>query len=326
MKTVLLVVVLAVAISSSVAIRPGGKVEFDRIRFDAFREKFGKTYATADELETRFNIFLENLIVIQKLNAKNDGATYGITQFADLTKEEFTNQYLMKTPPPLNSGPVSKFNVSVDVPATFNWVGHNPPVVTPVYNQGQCGSCWAFSATENIESRWALAGHPLVSLAMQQIVDCDTSDYGCSGGWPYNAYKYVISAGGMDPLADYPYVAVNEACRFQPSEVVAKISSWEYVTTNQNEEQMRSYLVAKGPLSVCVDASNWSFYTGGIFPASSCSTSIDHCVQATGFDVTNGYWIIRNSWGTSWGLQGFMQLQYGQNACAVAQVVTSSIA
>jgi len=321
---VLLLVLVVVAIASSLAIRPGS-FQIERVRFDAFKETFGKIYATAEESERRYAIFVENLAVIEALNAKKDGATYGVTQFADLTKEEFTNQYLMKTIPLASSGTVAKVNVSANIPTAFNWVGHNPAVVTPVYNQGQCGSCWAFSATENMESRWALAGHPLVSLAMQQVVDCDTADYGCSGGWPYNAYKYVISAGGMDPLADYPYIAENEACRFNPSQVVAKFSSWEYVTTSQNEDQMRSYLVAKGPLSVCVDASNWSFYTGGIFPASSCSTSIDHCVQATGYDVTNGYWVIRNSWGTSWGLQGFMQLQYGQNACAVAQVVTSSI-
>jgi len=90
---------------------------------------------------------------------------------------------------------------------------------------------------------------------------------------------------------------------------------------------MVNYLYANGPLSVCVDASEWSMYTGGIFPASSCSTSIDHCVDAIGYNIGSStpYWIIRNSWGTDWGIQGYMQLQYGQDACAVAQVVTSAI-
>jgi len=324
MKLLTLLAVLALASAVSAVFTENAA----RVQFDEFMLKYQKAYSSSEEQEYRFAVFVKNLANIEYRNSLNDGATYGVTQFADLTKEEFRNQYLMPNPPPLGPKvPVAKVaNNSAQLPNTYNWVGHNPPVVTPIYNQGQCGSCWAFSATETIESRWALAGHPLVSLAMQQIVDCDTNDYGCSGGWPYNAYKYVISAGGMDPLADYPYVAVNEACRFQPSEVVAKITGWEYVTTTMNEDQMRTYLVAKGPLSVCVDASSWGSYTSGVFPASSCGTSIDHCVQAVGYDVTNGYWIIRNSWGTSWGMNGFMQLQYGANACAVAQVVTSPIA
>jgi len=298
-----------------------------RMQFGAFKERYGRVYATHDEHEKRFAIFAENLNYIEKLNARNDGATYGVTQFADLTREEFKEQNLMNAVPQLSqNGRVSPSLNATTLPTSFDWATHNPPVVTPVYNQGQCGSCWAFSATENIESRWALAGHPLVSLAMQQIVSCDTTDYGCSGGWPYNAYQYVMGAGGMELNSKYPYTAQNGACEFQRSAVVAKISSWEYVTQNQDEDQMRNYLVAKGPLSVCVDASSWSFYTGGVYPASSCTTSIDHCVMATGYDVTGGYWIIRNSWGTSWGINGYMHLQYGADACAVAQVVTSSIA
>jgi len=297
-----------------------------RRQFADFQRKFEKFYDSPEEHESRFHVFTANLARISELNSRNDGATYGITQFADQTLDEFKNQVLMSNPPPLDrNAPVARM-VNASAPSSFNWVGHNPPVVTPVYNQGQCGSCWAFSATENIESRWALAGHPLVSLAMQQIVDCDTTDGGCNGGWPYNAYQYVINAGGMDPLADYPYVAYNEACRFNPSEVVAKITSWQYVTQSQNEQQMVNYLYANGPLSVCVDASSWSFYTGGVYPASSCGTSIDHCVLATGYNIPGGYWIIRNSWGTGWGMAGYMYLQYGADACAVAQVATSSVA
>jgi len=321
-RLLVLLVFVVVAVS---AFRAGSDLHA-RMRFGAFRERFSKVYASHDEHEKRFAIFAKNLALIDRLNAKKDGATYGVTQFADLTPEEFKQQYLMNDLPPVDkNGRVAQL-LNATIPASYNWANHNPPVVTPVYNQGQCGSCWAFSATENIESRWALAGHPLVSLAMQQIVSCDRTDAGCSGGWPYNAYQYVISAGGMEPYSRYPYVAQNEACNFKANEVVAKISSWEYVTQSQNEDQMRNYLVAKGPLSVCVDASSWSFYTGGVYPASSCGTSIDHCVLATGYDVGQGYWIIRNSWGTSWGLNGYMHLQYGADACAVAQVVTSSVA
>jgi len=319
---VLLVCVAAVGVS---AYRAGFDINA-RMKFGAFKETFSKVYASDAEHEKRFVIFARNLEHIAKLNKRNDGATYGVTQFTDLTHEEFKEHYLMTNLPPLEKGGRVADLINATIPSSFNWATHSPAVVTPVYNQGQCGSCWAFSATENTESRWALAGHPLVSLAMQQIVSCDTTDYGCSGGWPYNAYAYVMRAGGMEPYSKYPYVAENEACMFKASEIVSKISRWEYVTQSRNEDQMRNYLVAHGPLSVCVDASSWSFYTGGTYPASSCSTSIDHCVLATGYDVGQGYWIIRNSWGTSWGISGYMHLQMNANACAVAQVVTSSVA
>jgi len=296
----------------------------ERMEFLKFQHLYRKTYKDQTEWDYRFEVFKGNLKRIEDLNARKNGATYGITQFADLTQSEFKNLHLMKNLPPIKTGPIAA-KINATAPNTFDWRTH-PGVVTPVYNQGQCGSCWAFSATENIESRWALAGHKLTELSMQQIVDCDTTDYGCDGGWPYNAYEYVKHAGGLDPLRDYPYTAMDGTCVFKAREVVAKVTGWQYVTQNQDETQMVNYLVQHGALSVCVDASEWSFYTGGTFSASSCGTSIDHCVDAIGYNLGGGYWIIRNSWGTSWGISGYMHLQYGQDACAVAQVVTSSIA
>jgi len=316
MKVALLVVLLAVAVYAC-----------PKEDFRAWQNKFGKVYSTDAEWEARFFIYLDNVNNIAALNAEKNGVTYAVNQFADMTKSEIKAKILMNNLPPLAKGPVAP-KLNLTIPNSFNWAdGSHGNVVTPIYNQGQCGSCWAFSATENIESRWALAGHSLTELSMQQIVDCDTTDSGCNGGWPYNAYQYVIGTGGMDPLADYPYVAENENCRFSASEVVAKISSWQYVTQSQSESQMASYLVSNGPLSVCVDASSWSYYSSGVYMASQCGTSIDHCVDAVGYNLgaSTPYWIIRNSWGTSWGQSGFMFLQYNADACAVAQVVTSSV-
>jgi len=246
----------------------------------------------------------------------------------DLTPEEFRTTILMSKMPPRDdpkNGPYTKQNVTVKAPTSFDWRSR-AGVVTPVYNQGQCGSCWAFSATENIESQWALAGHPLASLSQQQIVSCDPYDYGCNGGWPYNAYKYVIGAGGQEYYQFYPYTAQNTPCEFNAAHIDAKINGWSYVTQNRNEGEMVDYLVAHGPLSICVDAEPWQFYSGGILTASQCSTSIDHCVEAIGYNMNSNppYWIVRNSWGTDWGIQGYIYLQYGQNTCAMAEVVTNS--
>jgi len=296
-------------------------------QFIGFQQRFNKVYATEEEFNYRFSVFQENLVLIAQRNARNNGAIHGITQFADLTKEEFKTKVLMTNPGPLGAKtPVAPANHSLGAPSSFDW-RNRAGVVTPVYNQGQCGSCWAFSATENVESRWALAGNTLTSLSMQQVVSCDTTDDGCGGGWPYNAYQYLIGAGGQEAYADYPYTAENTPCDFNSQYIVAKPSSWTYVTNSEDETSMVNYLVSNGPLSVCVDASEWSSYTGGVFPASDCSTSIDHCVDAIGYNLggSTPYWIIRNSWGTDWGISGFMYLQYGQDSCAVAQVVTSAI-
>lgn len=321
MKVTALLATLLVALFVAVALASPK----ERIQFRSFQEKYNKVYASSEEEEKRFQIFRDNLREIARKNALNNGATFSVNKFADLTKEEFKQQMLMTNLPPLGPKfPVAPTNYSVGAPNSFDWRDRSG-VVTPVYNQGQCGSCWAFSATENVESRWALAGNALTQLSMQQVVSCDTTDGGCNGGWPYNAYQYLINAGGQESYSAYPYTAENSPCTFNPSYIVAKPSSWTYVTNNEDESQMVNYLYANGPLSVCVDASEWSSYSGGIFPASGCTTSIDHCVDAVGYNLSQGYWIIRNSWGTDWGLSGYMYLQYGQDACAVAQVVTSSV-
>jgi cysteine peptidase B len=297
--------------------------------FIEFQHTYGRFYSSPEEYQYRLAVFNSNLIRAAHLQQNAGNATkFGITKYMDMTPEEFRNTILMSKMPPRDdpkNGPYVKQNFTAKAPAAFDWRSR-PGVVTPVYNQGQCGSCWAFSATENIESQWALSGHPLASLSQQQIVSCDPYDYGCNGGWPYNAYKYVIGAGGQEYYQYYPYTAQNTPCEFNAAYIDAKITGWAYVTQNQNEGEMVNYLVAHGPLSICVDAEPWQFYSGGILMASQCSTSIDHCVEAIGYNMNSNppYWIVRNSWGTDWGIQGYIYLQYGQNTCAMAEVVTNS--
>jgi len=301
-------------------------------QFVEFQHKYARFYASTEEYKYRLAVFNSNVIRAQELQRQAGKNTeYGITKFMDMTPEEFKTTVLMTKLPPLmdpKKGPYHNTNFTgIKAPSSFDWRTRSPSVVTPVYNQGQCGSCWAFSATENVESQWALAGHPLASLSQQQIVSCDPYDYGCGGGWPYNAYKYLIGAGGQEYYADYPYTAENTPCTFNAAYIDAKLSSWTYVTQSQSEPEMVNYLVAHGPLSICVDAEPWQFYSGGILMASACSTSIDHCVEAIGYNTaaSTPYWIVRNSWGTDWGLSGYIWLQYGQDTCAMAQVVTNSI-
>jgi len=294
--------------------------------FIEFQHQYGRFYASAEEYNYRLAVFNANVQAAAKLQAGSNVTTFGVTKYMDLTPQEFKKIILMSKLPPREHGVIAPLtNLTEKAPASYDWRSR-AGVVSPVYNQGQCGSCWAFSATENIESQWALKGHGLQSLAMQQIVDCDKTSYGCNGGWTSSAYQYVMSAGGLEYYNNYPYTAVTGSCKFNAGHIDAKLSGWVTVTANRNEQQMVNYLVENGPLSICVDAAPWQFYKGGVLTAAQCGTSIDHCVDTTGYNMNANppYWIVRNSWGADWGIGGYIYLQYGQNTCAMAEVVTNS--
>jgi cathepsin F len=318
MKSILLVLVLGVVL---VVASP----DIQR-QFSEFQHQFKKTYS-ADEFQYRFNVFKANIERYEAANKKSGSHVFGVTKFSDLTPEEFSKYYLM--PKSLHENfqvPPSKVAPKlppVNIPSSFDW--RQKGMITPVYNQEQCGSCWAFSATETIESYCALGGKGLQSLAMQQVVDCDTQAYGCEGGWTYVAYQYVEEAGGIEYFKDYPYTGESESCTFNKADIFADISNWGYVTETNDETEMANWLVSKGPLSVCVDASTWSGYQNGtVVTAASCGSDVDHCVQVTGLDVVDGQavWNVRNSWGTDWGMEGYLWVERGTNACAIASTVT----
>lgn len=156
------------------------------------------------------------------------------------------------------------------------------------------------------------------TLSAEQLIQCDTSSYGCNGGMPERAYNYVKNVGGVETDIDYPYTSykgVTGSCSVDPSKFVVTVKSFTSLTGG--ETAMASYVQKTGPLSVCIDASSWNSYTGGIM--STCGKNIDHCVQAVGVDACfEGYWKVRNSWGSSWGENGYIRLAYGKNTCNIA--------
>jgi len=292
--------------------------------WEAFKAKFGKKYADPIEEHKRKTIFHFNLNNAKLLNQQQTTATFGATKFADLHPEEFKQKYLMIERKNVvhPTAPVWKSSGKVGaLPTSFDWCGTDK--VTPVKNQGQCGSCWAFSCTETVESVWAVAGHTIPVLSEQQIVDCDTLDDGCDGGWPYDAYKYLMTAGGQDTEASYPYTGVDGTCKFKKADIAASLTSWKYVTENKNETEMAEYVMSNSPISVCVDAETWQLYQNGVISAN-CGRSIDHCVQITGWNVESSMtaWHVRNSWGTDWGMNGYLWVKMGGNICDIAAVVT----
>jgi C1A family cysteine protease len=310
----------------------------DEEKFQSFIQKYGKSYGQA-EYSTRFTIFKQNLRRSEELTAKDKHATFGVTKFSDLTQDEFRETYLISNLTENSRELLSKATKWVAprmdkfsgkplaYPASFDW--NSEGVVTPVYNQGQCGSCWAFSTAENIESMWALSGQTLTKLSMQQIVDCDTNDGGCNGGNPPYAYQYVMNAGGLEYYADYPYVGVQTRCNFNGADIAVSISDWNWITQDDNEGNMQSFVYSTGPPSICVDATIWQTYTSGVITSGSgCGTRLDHCVQLTGWQQMDGMsvWNVRNSWGADWADNGgYIYLQMGYDVCGIGQEVTSSI-
>jgi len=298
-------------------------------QFHAFETKYNKQYDSPGERFHRIGVFAVNLERVKFMNEEHGTPVFGVTKFMDLTPEEFKAKYLtLSLPDRLPEMPFAEAPLANST--QWDWGINKTGIITAVKNQEQCGSCWAFSATESVESAWALAGNTLQTLAPQQIVDCDTGgvDQGCNGGYPYDAFKYVIRAGGMEPEVDYPYRAVEGTCKFAKSKVVASITSWHLVSQAAATEntKMLNYVANSGPVSICVDASSWQYYTGGVLRR--CGNQIDHAVQATGYSVVQGVnaWNVRNSWGADWGVNGYIYLERGINLCEIATIVTAATA
>jgi C1A family cysteine protease len=319
----LLLVFLAVAFAYDEAIT--------RPLFQEFKAKYGKVYLPMEE-EHRFVIFSQNFDRAAELSRQGNNV-YGVTKFSDLDPVEFQQKYLGRISRSAHKRAGLTQLEDVPVPTSFDW--NTKGAVTPVKNQEQCGSCWAFSVAEAVESAWFLAKNTLPVLSPQQIVDCDTVDQGCNGGDPPTAYQYLMKQGGLDTEASYPYTGEDGTCAYKAASSGAKISNWAYITQNLNESQVQQGLLQKGPLSICVDASSWQFYLGGVVTdlCPSATGDLDHCVMLTGYNekysdwngIVYDIWIVRNSWGADWGEDGYIYVERGYNLCGIADEVTIPI-
>eukprot|EP01123_Difflugia_compressa_P014102 TRINITY_DN6_c0_g1_i33.p1 TRINITY_DN6_c0_g1~~TRINITY_DN6_c0_g1_i33.p1 ORF type:complete len:354 (-),score=74.03 TRINITY_DN6_c0_g1_i33:60-1049(-) len=291
--------------------------------FEEYNRFWNKTHSSSAEKLARFRNFLINAEKIEIANKQSTSATFGFTKFSDLSAEEFKASYLGAVPPPgSRSAPALVKERSVEQNAAIDWVAAG--MTTPVKNQEQCGSCWAFSTTETVESANLIAGNAQTIGSPQEIVDCFTGASGCSGGWPVDALNWVVQQGGLDTDSCYPYTAQNGNCassQCTPSPNL-KIAT---VTSIASDEQSIYNALKSAPLSICCDASAWQNYNGGVLTADQCGTSVDHAIQLTGYSPNQGqYWIVRNSWGADWGVNGFIWLQYGQNTCDITGYVVSA--
>jgi len=284
-------------------------------RFTSFQERFNKKYSTLEELETRFDIFRTNLRNIIEHNlVPNQNFTMGINQFTDLTQEEFKAQYTGGYKTNVGSYGCATFTSSATgAPVSIDWRKKN--AVTSVKDQGQCGSCWAFSSTGAAEGAWAIKTGTLVDLSEEQLVECATGiqygSHGCNGGQMEGAFKYLIQ-NGQCADSTYPYTSGNgQSGSCKSCTKVAQFSSCSDV--KPNDQIVLKNAVAQQPVSVAIEADTRYFqsYSGGIMDSPSCGTNLDHGVLIVGYGEENGnkYWLVKNSWSTSWGEQGYFRVQ-----------------
>jgi len=250
-------------------------------------------------------------------------AWYGFTIFSDLSVNEFKMMNGLKLKKPINVSKPTKVNAPG---GSINWVSAGK--TTAVKNQGQCGSCWTFSAVETAESANLMKNNPAGAQpgSEQEIVDCDSNGGGCGGGDPREAISWIQQSGGIELNSCYPYTAQQGSCDSSQCSPAYSVNS--VIPVPADENSIYSYLASYGPMSIGVDAQTWQNYGGGIVRGGTCGQQQDHAVQLVGYGPQDGgYWIVRNSWGPGWGgIGGYILLQWGTNTCGMADHVTAATA
>eukprot|EP01111_Echinosteliopsis_oligospora_P001110 TRINITY_DN114_c0_g1_i1.p1 TRINITY_DN114_c0_g1~~TRINITY_DN114_c0_g1_i1.p1 ORF type:complete len:331 (+),score=90.95 TRINITY_DN114_c0_g1_i1:547-1539(+) len=319
---------------AAVAVQAYTEAEYQST-FSSWMVQHNKEYS-ADEFQLRYSVFKSNMDYVRAWNSEGSSTILGLNIFADLTNKEYQSIYLgthidgterlRAAASKISTGVSDQYNSTVD------W--RTKGVVTPIKNQGQCGSCWSFSTTGSTEGAHALKTGNLVSLSEQNLMDCSTAEgnQGCDGGLMDDAFKYIISNNGIDTEASYPYQGVQGTCAFKAANVGATLTSYTDVTSG--DETALATAVTQQPVSVAIDASHISFqlYTGGVYHSIFCSaTKLDHGVLAVGYGVDSDnndkYWIVKNSWGDSWGVAGYIYMSRDRdNNCGIATSASYPIA
>jgi cathepsin H len=289
--------------------------------FTNFMQQYNKAYSH-DEFAKRRAIFYDTLAEINQINSENRGWEAGVNEWSDLTWEEFKGKFLMA---PQKCSATEKGNhVMTDkTDDAVDW--RLKGVVTPVKNQGSCGSCWAFSTTGAVESASAIKTGKLQTVAEQQLVDCagGFKNMGCRGGLPSQAFQYIMWAGGIQDSASYPYTGRDGQCKFNKAKVVISLANEVNITERAENELVNA--ITGRPVSVAYQVSgDFRSYKSGVYDSKQCRSGpmdVNHAVLAVGYNTTSAgvpYYIIKNSWGTSFGMQGYFWMVRNKNMCGVA--------
>ena len=292
-------------------------------QFTLWTARYNKTYYIESNIKEKYTNWRENAKYINKHNSQHSDFKLELNKFADIGQEwkirSGHNKHMQQQ---VFNSPAEK-RVLSGLPSAIDW--RMDDIVTGVKNQQQCGSCWAFSAVGSMEGQHAKTTGQLISLSESQIVDCDINgtDQGCLGGLMDGAFKYVIKQGGIESEKVYPYIPEDDPCTFQKNKVVATFSGYKDVTGG--EAGLQEAVAQIGPISVAIDASNpsFQFYKSGVYYDKDCSsTELDHGVLVVGYNTTStgaDYWVVKNSWGESWGQNGYIYMSRNcNNNCGIA--------
>ena len=319
--------------------------------FDAWCKAHGRVYATAEEERTRRATYETNRGVVEKHNSafKDGRVTWAMTldgPFADLTDAEFVDRHLMA---PQNCSATKNASAGTtergELPRAVDW--RTKGVITPVKNQGHCGSCWTFSTTGTLEAHHCIKHKRDCSgwtgLSEQNLVDCAGAydNHGCAGGLPSHAFEYVRYNGGIDTEDAYAYVGKDEKCSFNPADVGATVADVFNITA-YDEQGIADALAKVGPVAIAYQVSgDFRLYSHGIYDSRNATTGevmcksgpmdVNHAVMAVGYgeaDVpggSTGYFIVKNSWGSLWGMEGYFWIKRGENLCGLADCASYPI-
>ncbi|KAF3328568.1 cysteine protease [Carex littledalei] len=279
-------------------------------RFENWVVEHGKNYLSTAERQHRLEVFADNVKFIDKFNReKKYGYTLSVNHFSDLTREEFAAKHSGATPSSLALRPSNQLNLT-SVPSSMDWRSRG--AVTKIKDQGSCGSCWAFAAVAATEGIVKIKTGKLISLSEQELIDCVTASSGCDGGWSDKAFEFIISNGGIASESEYPYKKVQGKCRANKIKHNDAAALRGYGTVPRKNETMLMAAVAQQPVVVYFDSnsSSFQFYSGDGIYDGPCGAELDHAVTIVGYGENGGkkYWIAKNSWGTSWGDNGYMYI------------------
>jgi len=319
---VLLVLVVIVLVKGDILEIPSYRLE----QFERWTIVHNKSYGSKEEHMKRAWMFSYNMDYVEGHNAKKAGFEVAMNQFGDLTVDEFSAIYNGFRPDikSRTTSTIVTFDERISAPSSMDWRTKN--CVTPVKDQGQCGSCWSFSATGSIEGQHALTTGKLISLSEENLLDCSWSfgNYGCKGGFTDHAFQYVVNNNGIDTEESYPYALGQGSCKYSSSNLGATVNSYMVITSG-SEEQLLLASGLIGPISVAIDASHQSFqfYKSGIYYEPACSPrALDHAVLVVGYGESEGqqFWSVKNSWGVEhWGDQGYIYMARNRsNNCGIA--------
>jgi len=353
MKTIVVLVLLCLAAGSLAAGMRRGKPSHSngactRAMFNEWKAQHNRVYSGAEEESSRYSIFCENVKKMRFHQLDNPEATFAMNKYADVSEHQFKRTHrnykydaAAMAKSCLYSGSFAKFSTA-PIPTSFDWRSSNK--VSVVKDQQDCGGCWAFSTIANMESYYAIKNNVAATtlFSEQMLIDCSHGcsvddgetqcNQGCDGGFPWNAMQDILQWGGVVSESSYPYKDRTDTCKINfnsPPTFQARIANYTCLTTPTqigNEANMAAWLVANGPFTIGINASPLQSYDGGILDPSHCSPDgIDHAVTIVGYGASSGknFWIVKNSWGTDWGENGYFRIVRGKDSCGLAYAASS---